>query len=76
MSGATGPRLRLFIAALLLVYCAKQVLTVVLFPPFTGHDEVRPETSSYVRTGFHAGRRADLPARSELKKSLRSGKTV
>ena len=29
-----------FLAVLLAVYVAKQVLTVLLFPPFTGHDEL------------------------------------
>ena len=33
-------RTRRFIAVLLIVYCAKQILTATLFPPFTGHDEV------------------------------------
>ena len=31
---------RVFMVVLLVVYCAKQVLTAVIFPPFTGHDEV------------------------------------
>lgn len=34
------PSCRPFLAALLAVYVAKQVVTALLFPPFTGHDEV------------------------------------
>lgn len=40
MEGHGSVRVRSFLLALLLAYCAKQVLIVVLFPPFTGHDEV------------------------------------
>ena len=32
--------MRVFLVMLLAVYCVKQVLTAVIFPPFTGHDEV------------------------------------
>jgi 4-amino-4-deoxy-L-arabinose transferase-like glycosyltransferase len=31
---------RRFVAALLVIYVAKQIVAVLLFPPFTGHDEV------------------------------------
>jgi 4-amino-4-deoxy-L-arabinose transferase-like glycosyltransferase len=31
---------RLFLVVLLVVYCAKQVATALLIPPFTGHDEL------------------------------------
>lgn len=37
-----------FLAVLLVVYIVKQALTVVLFPPFTGHDEVAHY--AYLRT--------------------------
>ena len=60
MNGATPPRVRLFIAVLLLVYCAKQVMTVVLFPPFTGHDEVAHY--EYVRILAREGRVPTLAA--------------
>lgn len=56
----THGALRAFIAALLLVYCAKQVLIVVLFPPFTGHDEVAHY--EYVRIVAREGR---LPTLAE-----------
>lgn len=54
MSTATTARLRVFLAALVAVYCAKQVLTAVLFPPFTGHDEVAHY--EYVRIVAREGR--------------------
>ena len=40
-SNDTAPRgVRTFIVVLVMVYCAKQFVTAVLFPPFTGHDEL------------------------------------
>lgn len=50
-------RLRRFLIALLVAYTAKQVLTAVIFPPFTGHDEVAHY--EYVRILASDGR---LPA--------------
>ena len=40
MAGRTAPGARRFLVVLLAVYCAKQILIAVLFPPFSGHDEV------------------------------------
>ena len=40
MAARTAPGARRFLVVLLAVYCAKQVLIAVLFPPFSGHDEV------------------------------------
>jgi 4-amino-4-deoxy-L-arabinose transferase-like glycosyltransferase len=40
MRAGRDRRLRRFIAVLAVVYCAKQVLCAVVFPPFTGHDEI------------------------------------
>lgn len=43
-----------FIAALVVVYLAKQLILVVLFPPFTGHDEVAHY--AYLQTVAEEGR--------------------
>ena len=40
MPDARPRGLRRFLAALLAVYVAKQIVIAFLFPPFTGHDEV------------------------------------
>lgn len=49
----TSPRRR-FLAVLLAVYVAKQVVTALLFPAFTGHDEVAH--FEYVRVLVREGR--------------------
>ena len=43
-----------FVAALVVVYVAKQLIMVVLFPPFTGHDEVAHY--AYLQTVADEGR--------------------
>lgn len=42
------PVARQYLAVLLIIFVAKQALTVVIFPPFTGHDEV--VHYAYIRT--------------------------
>ena len=44
----TWPPYRTYLVALLMLFVAKQAFTVVIFPPFTGHDEV--VHYAYIRT--------------------------
>lgn len=60
MTRSSTARRHWFLASLVVVYCAKQVLTAVLFPPFTGHDEIAHY--EYVRIVAREGRLPTLAA--------------
>jgi 4-amino-4-deoxy-L-arabinose transferase-like glycosyltransferase len=57
------PAYRKYIAILLIVFFAKQVFNVFVFPPFTGHDEVAH--FAYIRTVADEHRIPIIPERDE-----------
>jgi 4-amino-4-deoxy-L-arabinose transferase-like glycosyltransferase len=62
------PAVRKFVLALSVLYVAKQVILVLLFPPFTGHDEVAHY--SYLRVVATEGRVPVLPDLEEWRAGM------
>lgn len=65
------PAMRRFLLVLAALYLVKQVLFVVAFPPFSGHDEVAHY--GYLQTVASEGRIPKIPDLSEWRAAVRGG---
>ena len=71
--GAWPPH-RKYIAVLLILFFAKQVFNVLVFPPFTGHDEVAH--FAYIRTVADEHRIPVIPDLAEWRAAWAANKTT
>jgi hypothetical protein len=71
--GAWPPH-RKYIAILLILFFAKQVLNVIVFPPFTGHDEVAH--FAYIRTVADEHRIPVIPDLAEWRAAWNARETL